>query len=106
ILDIIGDPETLGKPVGTDLAQTRGVMAAKNGGTAAPIEKAATAVAEAPDPIEQMMANLRESGAVEIAKLQAQEMAGRARAALANIPPSPYRDEMDELIDLVLERQN
>ncbi|RMD51035.1 MAG: polyprenyl synthetase family protein, partial [Candidatus Thermofonsia bacterium] len=43
ILDIIGDPETLGKPVGTDLAQNRGVMMVKNGGVPEQVE-AVTAV--------------------------------------------------------------
>ncbi|KAA3664587.1 MAG: polyprenyl synthetase family protein [Chloroflexi bacterium] len=104
ILDIIGDPETLGKPVGTDVAQNRGVMATRNGGFA-PVMEEVTAVAEA-DPIEQMMSKLRESGAVEIARLQAIEVAERARTALYKIPSSTYRDEMESLIDLVLDRQN
>lgn len=104
ILDIIGDPETLGKPVGTDVAQNRGVMATRNGGFA-PVMEGVTAVAEA-DPIEQMMSKLRESGAVEIARLQAIEVAERARTALYKIPSSTYRDEMESLIDLVLDRQN
>jgi geranylgeranyl pyrophosphate synthase len=102
ILDIIGDPEVMGKPVGTDLQQNRGVTMVKNGGGH---EGTATAVAEkAPDPIAQMMANLRESGAVEIARLQAREMADRARAALERLPYSPVREEMELLIDLVMDR--
>ena len=103
ILDIVGDPETLGKPVGTDLAQNRGVMATQNGGTAVK----ETAVAELEDdPIARMMANLRESGAVEVARLQAEETAARARAALTNLPASPAKTEMDALITAVLDRQN
>lgn len=107
ILDIIGDPETLGKPVGSDVAQNRGVVAVQNGGAAVQTaEEPATAVAEAPNPIEQMMARLRESGAIDVARLQAAEMAERARQALAAVPPSPYRDEMESMIDLVLQRQS
>ncbi|MCA9944948.1 MAG: polyprenyl synthetase family protein, partial [Anaerolineales bacterium] len=103
ILDIIGDPETLGKPVGTDLAQNRGVMAAQNGGVAVK----ETAVAEVEDdPIARMMASLRESGAVEIARMQAEETASRARAALTKIPTSPAKTEMEQLVTAVLERQN
>ena len=83
ILDIIGDPEEMGKPAGLDLAQNRGVMMAQNGDHTDVIE-ADVAVAELPDdPIARMMAQLRESGAVEIARLQAEETAVRARAALA-----------------------
>ena len=106
LLDIIGDPEKMGKPVGTDLAQNRGVLTAQNGGTAVMEEGnvvTATAVAEA-DPFTAMMARLRDSGAVDVARLQAMETAQRARAALANVPPSPMRNELDSLIDLVLNR--
>lgn len=104
ILDIIGDPEALGKPVGIDLAQNRGVMAVQNGENVMVAEAGvATAVAEM-DPLQKMMANLRESGAVEIARLQAHEVARRARQALTRVPTSPARDELDDLIDVVLDR--
>jgi geranylgeranyl pyrophosphate synthase len=94
----------LGKPVGTDIAQNRGVLAAQNGGLAV---KESAAVAELEeDPIALMMANLRESGAVEIARMQAEETAVRARAALVNVPPSPAKTEMENLIEAVLDRQN
>lgn len=111
ILDIIGDPETLGKPVGLDLSQNRGVLAPQgltvgaNGSANGDVhyEEADVAVAEL-DPIEEMMSRLRESGAVEIARLQAYETAERARTALATVPDSPASREMMNLIDLVLDR--
>jgi geranylgeranyl pyrophosphate synthase len=56
------------------------------------------------DPLQKMMASLRESGAVEIARLQAIEMAGRARAALAMVPASPAHTILNDLIDAVLDR--
>jgi geranylgeranyl pyrophosphate synthase len=117
MLDIVGDPEALGKPVGLDVAQQRGVLVAEKGrpimalqpngegvAVAEAVMTEVTADAEPVDPIQRMMARLRESGAVEIARLQAMEMATRARAALADVPPSAARDELDALIDLVLER--
>jgi octaprenyl-diphosphate synthase len=93
-------PIRLGKPVGLDMAQHRGITAVQNGyGTEG------VAVAETPDdPIAQMMARLRESGAVEIARLQALEIAERARAALVNVPDSPTRQELYTLVDLVVNR--
>jgi len=110
ILDIVGDPEEMGKPVGTDLLQGRGVLAVKNGpvhgdghGTSSAI--AATITQEPIDPIKQMMADLRESGAVEIAQMQAEEMGRRAKDALENVPPSDARSELYALVDLVLTRQ-
>ncbi len=102
ILDIVGDPETMGKPVGTDIVQSRGVMATQNGGQLI-VEGQATAVLEE-DPLQKMMARLRESGAVEIARLQANEMADRARDALETIAESPAHTELEALIDLVLDR--
>lgn len=111
ILDIVGDPEALGKPVGTDLQQARGVMVAQGGyGGRQTNGREAVAVVEEvvepepADPIEQMMRRLRDSGAVQLARLQADEVAGRARLALQEVPPSPARDYLDGLIDLVLER--
>lgn len=101
ILDIIGDPEAMGKPVGLDVAQHRGITAVQNGYSA---EGVAVAEEVPDDPIARMMARLRESGAVEIARLQAVEIAGRARAALENVPDSPTRQELYALVDLVVNR--
>ncbi len=115
ILDIVGDPEEMGKPVGIDVIQGRGVLVAQgsngiskqtpDGAPAAQATMTATAVAEPTDPFQQMMAQLRESGAVEIAKMQAEEMAQRAKDALEAVPPSDARSELYDLIDTVLERQ-
>lgn len=100
ILDIVGDPETMGKPVGLDVEQGRGVMMAQNGDHGTLTQEA---VAEL-DPIQQMLSSLRESGAVEVARMQAYETAERARAALQKLPESEVRHELFQLIDRVLER--
>lgn len=100
ILDIVGDPDKLGKPVGLDVAQNRGVLVADGavqGGNG-------SAVIAEDDPVQALMNKLRESGAVEIARLQAQELAQRAREALTPVPDSPARDQLLNLVDLVLER--
>jgi octaprenyl-diphosphate synthase len=102
ILDVVGDPETLGKPVGRDVIQGAGAVMAQNG------KKATAAVADpgmGVDPIKQMMARLRESGAVEVAMAQARDYAERARLSLSSLPESPARDELYGLIDLVVDRQ-
>jgi octaprenyl-diphosphate synthase len=100
ILDIIGDPETLGKPVGGDLVRGEGVLMTQNGHTT----NGVTAVVEAPDPIKEMMARLRDSGAVEVARMQAFELADRARQVLELLPPSPARQELADLVDEVVNR--
>ena len=98
LLDIEGNAEVMGKPVGLDVAQGRGALVAQNGA------KNGTAVAVADDPLAAMMARLRSSGAVEIARAQATEMADRARGALSEIPGSPAREALLALVDVVVER--
>jgi geranylgeranyl pyrophosphate synthase len=107
ILDVIGDAEDMGKPVGTDLIQGRGVLAVNNGlgEMGSDGQGAAVAVQEMPGTIEKMMAELRDSGALEIAKMQAEETGQRARNALEGLPPSAARDELYALVDLVINRQ-
>lgn len=108
LLDVIGDEEVLGKPVGLDVAQQRGALVAEKERPILTLQPNGdnVATAEKVDPIEQMMSRLRESGAVEIARMQAMEMARRAREALADVPPSPARDELDALVELVLARDH
>jgi geranylgeranyl pyrophosphate synthase len=102
VLDIMGDPETMGKPAGNDLIQGAGALIAQNGKKT----NHQVAVAEAPaeDPIQAMMVRLRESGAVEVARMKAYEMARRARQALEQVPASEARDELVSLVDLVVDR--
>ncbi|MDX1664989.1 MAG: polyprenyl synthetase family protein [Candidatus Promineifilaceae bacterium] len=107
ILDIIGDPDKLGKPVGRDVVQGTGAILLQNGrraqvdGDGAPAE-----VAEAElDPFQAMMQRLRESGAVDVARAEAVEVAARARQALHHLPDSPARQRLDRFIDQILERE-
>ncbi len=125
ILDVVGDPEALGKPIGTDLAQGRGAFVAQpNGQTilslrtsedpaavAEAVAELAEVVAEADeddegDPIARMMAKLRTSGAIEVARLQALEVIERARRALDDVPPSAARDELLAVTNDVIHRDN
>ena len=103
ILDITGDPDEMGKPVGADLIQGTGVAMLQNGGKATQGD-GQVAEAEA-DPFQQLMLDLRESGAVEVARAEAQEMAGRARRAISRLPESAARQEMEQLIDSIVERE-
>ena len=103
ILDITGDPEKMGKPVGADLLKGTGVAMLQNGGKT---NQGDGQVAEAEaDPFQQLMLDLRESGAVEVARAEAQEMAGRARRAIARLPESAARQQMEQLIDSTVERE-
>ncbi len=106
ILDVVGDAETLGKPTGLDATQGRGLAAVQNGRGGDQTHPAAVLEAEAePDPLQAMFLRLRESGALELAHLQAVELAERARTALQAVPPSPARDSLERLIDDAINRQ-
>jgi geranylgeranyl pyrophosphate synthase len=102
VLDIIGDEATLGKPVGSDLLQGSGAIMAQNGRENPSIMAPADAGA---DPIRAMLAQLRESGAVDVALAQAHQMAARARQALELLPESSAREEMVKIVDVVVNRE-
>lgn len=104
ILDLVGDPEEMGKPKGLDVAQNRGVAIAHGNGSNS---NGHTAVieSESDDPIERMLNKLRASGAVEVARIEADRMAEKARAALSKLNPSPAVSAMEAIIDEVLERK-
>jgi geranylgeranyl pyrophosphate synthase len=51
-----------------------------------------------------MMIRLQQSGAVEVAKMQAREYVGRARSAIVDLPETPAKMELQRLTDMVLER--
>ena len=108
VLDVIGNAEELGKPTGLDVAQGRGVVVAEahgNGNGAVNTGAPAQVLAD-DDPAKQMMQRMFESGAVELAKMQAAEIGSRARKALSVLPESPAKAELNGLIDLVLDRSN
>ena len=109
ILDVIGDAEEMGKPVGLDVAQGRGVVVAEGSanGNGSYSNGAPAAVAqqlEDDDPVKKMMDRMRDSGALELAKMQAAEMGERARKALGPLPSSEIKDALDELVDMVVDR--
>lgn len=106
VLDIVGDPETMGKPVGSDVGQGAGAMMAQNGRQlATDVTAAPSTPVDAADPIAEMMAHLRESGAVDLAMAKANEYAGRSLNALDTLPDSPARNQLRELVDMVVERE-
>lgn len=106
VLDIIGDPETMGKPVGKDVVQGAGAIMAQNGRQRnVDAHTTTTVTTEIEDPVAEMLDRLRDSGAVEVALAKAHQYASRAREALSTLPATSARDELDALIDRVVERE-
>jgi geranylgeranyl pyrophosphate synthase len=100
VLDVAGDPDTLGKPIGNDLSQGTGALMTQNGKKIRTKSISTAGI----DPIQKMMVELRSSGALELAMLQAKQYADRAKSAAEALPPSMAREELLSLIALVISR--
>jgi len=114
ILDLIADPEQLGKNAGIDLSQGRGIAAA----VFRSVEDAhkgkrvhADAVAVSPDTAPgPLMETMPDNGSLEstiaLGRAKAHELVERALASLEHLPPSDAREELASLAHLVIERDH
>jgi geranylgeranyl pyrophosphate synthase len=95
VLDLIGNPELMGKPAHEDAGQHKlGVMTVAAGALPGQLVRD-TDVMTLPVVTEDVAAE---------ALAKARELAGRANAALAVLPPSPARDALAGLAHGVVER--
>jgi octaprenyl-diphosphate synthase len=112
LLDLTGDSDLMGKMAGIDLAQGKGVGAviAHEPGNGhrhhsevlnAPV---GVAVADAPDPYEEIKRRLIAGGAVDEGRQMAQVLAAQASDSLDKLPQNVFVDELRGIITLVLER--
>jgi heptaprenyl diphosphate synthase/octaprenyl-diphosphate synthase len=109
VLDYVGDPVTIGKPVGGDLRRRQITLpliyAAADGmsptmrGTIDRIDDGATA-----GQIEDLLAWVQESVGIERSQQEAQRFCQQACDALHAFPPSPIRDTLESIAWFVLER--
>ncbi len=104
ILDLTGDPELVGKNVGIDVAQGKGVASAvrarvSNGGhvVTEPDEN---------DPIVNLKLRMLEGGAVEEGRKMAGLLVVQANAALDKLPPSEHIDELRSILHFVVGRDH
>ncbi|TLZ53085.1 MAG: polyprenyl synthetase family protein [Methanobacteriota archaeon] len=109
ILDVVGDPAVIGKPVGTDLKEgnmTLLVLHALNDGSErrAELSSIIRQSGKADPLISRGLALIRESGAVERARVDAEHYGFLAREALDGVRPGPYRDQLSRLADFVVRR--
>ncbi|NLX11518.1 MAG: polyprenyl synthetase family protein [Chloroflexi bacterium] len=112
VLDLVADPQQIGKNAGIDLRQGRGVGAAltANNNTGLPPVPAQIAAVnlvgeEAAGLIKESL--LQEDDLAEVvrkAREKANELASLAMSSLEVLPPSPARDELYALAHLVVER--
>lgn len=109
VLDLIADPEQVGKNVGIDLSQGRGFAAVKDGnhnrgGNGSTLEIAPNT---APGPLkESFLADQSLDMAVRKGREKAEELASLAMASLEALPPSAAVDELRALARHVVERDH
>jgi octaprenyl-diphosphate synthase len=108
MLDLIADPEQVGKNVGIDLSQGRGFAAIKDGNHRGGNGSALDVTPDtAPGPLkESFLADQSLDMAVRKGREKAEELASLAIASLDVLPPSAARDELRALARQVIDRDH
>jgi octaprenyl-diphosphate synthase len=110
VLDYDGDVEELGKNLGDDLREgkvTLPLIAAMRRGTPAQAALIRHAVETgAVEELDRIVAVVRDSGALEIARQAAAAEAERAMRAAQQLPSNPHADGLVQLAASLLQRRN
>ncbi len=110
VLDFIGDESTMGKAAGSDLRQGTLTLPTfyflQNDPRAADLVAIVQrARANGGGGIEQAIALIRDSDAIEAAKAEAHQFVAQAHASLSILPATPARDALASLADFVVDRR-
>ena len=110
VLDYVSDAGTLGKNIGDDLAEGKATLPLIYAIERAPAPQAASlrrAIETGGlDSLDNIVAAIRDSGAIERARKRAQHYAEAANAALSTLPDSPAREALFVLADYALKRDH
>ncbi len=109
VLDYEGDATTLGKNVGDDLAEgkpTLPLLYAMRHGSEADSKLVRQAIRNGgADMLDEVIAAVRRTGALDHTRRLAEDYANRARADIRRLPESPARDALNGLATLAVNRQ-
>ncbi|MEQ8495199.1 MAG: octaprenyl diphosphate synthase [Gammaproteobacteria bacterium] len=109
-LDYSATPEELGKNVGDDLAEgkpTLPLLYAMWHGTPEQSRSVREAIEHGGrDCLDDIMIAIESTGAITYTFARAQAEADKARAALAELPPSPYREALEALVEFAVHRSS
>ena len=108
VLDYVSDAETLGKNIGDDLAEgkpTLPVIHAIANGTPEQAASLRRAIESGGlDSLDNIVAAIRDTGALEHARSRAEHYARSAQSALSTLPASDARDALEVLADYSVNR--
>ncbi len=108
ILDLTGEPSSLGKPTCNDLQTghlTLPIIHVRRTGTPAVQAELRRLLRSAqPKNCARVVALLNRSGGIAYARAAARRFADQAREALGELPPSPERRALEDLTDYVVSR--
>ena len=110
VLDYVSDADTLGKNIGDDLAEGKPTLpvihaiANSSPGQAASLRRAIESGGL--DSLDNIIAAIRDSGAIEHARSRAEHYAQAARSTLSALPTSPARDALSLLADYSVNRSS
>ena len=109
LLDYEGDAKAMGKNVGDDLAEGKPTLPLIQAMAVGTPEQASTvrqAIRQGGlDRLEEVLAIVRDTGALAYTRARAEEMSAKALAQLDVLPESRYRDSMADLARLAVERR-
>ncbi|HEY0179806.1 MAG TPA: polyprenyl synthetase family protein [Dokdonella sp.] len=108
VLDYVSDADTLGKNVGDDLAEGKPTLplilaiARSDAAQAASLRRAIESGGL--DALDEVLAAIRSTGAIDASRERARAYARAAREALGALPPSHARDALAVLADYAIDR--
>jgi octaprenyl-diphosphate synthase len=107
LLDLVGEEQTTGKSLGTDLEQGKLTLPLIHALRDANLGARVRQILKSPDNHrrEALRPLLQESGGLEHARRRALDLAGQARRELAGLAPSPARAILEAVADRVVHRE-
>ena len=110
VLDYVSDADTLGKNIGDDLAEGKPTLPVIHAIANSTPEQSASlrrAIEHGGlDSLDNIIAAIHDSGAIEYANARARAYATSAKSALTTLSPSPARDALAVLADYAVDRRS
>jgi geranylgeranyl pyrophosphate synthase len=108
ILDYVGTPDKLGKPIGGDLQQglitLPAIYYAENNPKDEDMESLLTIQEADPTLIQRLIRKIQNSGAIEASIQEARTIIYKGKNNLTDLPPSHYKDALCDLTDEIANR--